>query len=212
MSYIIAGIGTEIGKTVISALICQGAREGAGYDYWKPVQAGDLENTDTHKVSEWVSREGFTAHAERYRLTEPMSPHAAAAIDGIKIGIEDFIRPEAVNLVTELAGGLMVPLSDRLTNIDLCEVLGDPIILTANFYLGSINHTLLSLELIRARGLSFAGIVFNGVPNIESRAVILSYVKMCGFEDPLIADVPHCETGPVNTRFIEQYAKLFHHL
>ena len=154
MSYIIAGIGTEIGKTVISALLCQGGRKGAGYDYWKPVQAGDLENTDTHKVSEWVSREGFAAHAERYRLTEPMSPHAAAAIDGVKIGMEDFTRPEGVNLVTELAGGLMVPLSDRLTNIDLCEVLGDPIILTANFYLGSINHTLLSLELIRARGLS----------------------------------------------------------
>jgi len=201
MSYIIAGIGTEIGKTVISALVCQ----ATGYDYWKPVQAGELDNTDSHKLQNWVSREGFTVHPERYRLTAPMSPHAAAEIDGVTITLDDLVKPQTDGLVTELAGGLMVPLSDKVMNIDLCARLGDPIILVANFYLGSINHTLLSLELIKARGLDLAGIVFNGTPNLESRAVILSYSQA-----PLIADIP--QATMIDREFIETHARLFHRL
>jgi len=203
MSVIIAAIGTEVGKTVTSAILCEALRA----DYWKPVQAGDLDYSDTDKVRNLVSHTPFITHPETHRLTAPMSPHAAADIDGLVIKAEDFKRPDTQGraLVTELAGGLMVPLSRDYLTIDLIADLGDPIILVINSYLGSINHSLLSLDLIKRRGINFAGIIFNGETNQQSREVILSYSQA-----PLIADIPHATT--LNKAFVKTHAdKLRHH-
>lgn len=190
MNLITAGIGTEVGKTVVSAILCQALKA----DYWKPVQAGDLDHTDSDKVKALVTYQSFVAHPETHRLTAPMSPHAAAERDGILIKAEDFKNPHEIisnnrNCVIELAGGLMVPLSESYMMVDLVEELNAPLILVANSYLGSINHTLLSLELIRQRKLNFLGLIFNGVTNLESRDVILKYSKA-----PFIADIPQANT------------------
>ena len=155
--FIVAGIGTDTGKTVISAILCEALKS----DYWKPVQAGDLNNTDSHKIEKWIS--SVRIHPEAHRLTEPMSPHAAAEIDGIIINEKDLKIPETSNdLIIELAGGLMVPLRDDFVSIDWVEKTNIPVILVANYYLGSINHTLLTLNLLKNRNVPVTGIIFNG--------------------------------------------------
>lgn len=208
MSVIVAGIGTEVGKTVISAILCQTLKA----DYWKPVQAGDLNHTDADKVKALVTQHPFTIHPETYRLTAPMSPHAAAELDGIMIQSGNFKPPnvdkpstESRRCIIELAGGLMVPLSQTYLMVDLIEDLNKPIILVANSYLGSINHTLLSLELIRQRKLDFLGLIFNGNTNFESREIILNYSNA-----PLIADIPQTQT--LTKDFVKTHAdKLQNH-
>jgi len=173
MNLIVAAIGTDIGKTVISAMLCQAFKA----DYWKPVQAGDLNNSDTDKVKALVSYAGFKTHRETHRLSAPMSPHAAAAIDGVTITQQGFQKPDTQGrgLITELAGGLMVPFSKDYLTIDLIADLGDPVVLVINSYLGSINHTLLSLELLKRRDIELAGVIFNGETNTDSREIILQY-------------------------------------
>lgn len=166
-NFIVAGIGTDTGKTVISAILCKALNA----DYWKPVQAGDLNNTDSHKIAKWVPETNI--HPEAYRLTEPMSPHAAAEIDQLTIDDANLSIPETNNtLIVELAGGLMVPLRDDFVNIDLVKKMDLPVILVANYYLGSINHTLLTLNLLKSHSIPVVGIIFNGDKNTSSFDVI----------------------------------------
>jgi dethiobiotin synthetase len=167
----ITGIGTEVGKTFISCVVC----EALEADYWKPVQAGDLDDLDSLWVRDFLSNDKTQFHSERYLLSEPMSPHAAARIDGIKIKLEDFVAPETENtLIIEGAGGLMVPLNDKGDMmVDLIPRIADAVILVSMNYLGSINHTLMSYELLRQRGVEMMGIIFNGDPNPETEEVIL---------------------------------------
>jgi dethiobiotin synthetase len=156
----ITGIGTDVGKTVISAILTEYLQA----DYWKPVQSGDLHNSDSMKVRALVSNAKSVFHPERYRLTNPLSPHASAAIDGIQISLDDFELPQTDNnLIVEGAGGLFVPINERDTVIDLIERLKIPVILVSRNYLGSINHTMLSIEALKARNIQIEGIVFNGV-------------------------------------------------
>lgn len=173
--YIIAGISTEIGKTLISSILT----ESFEADYWKPVQSGALDFTDTDTVKNLISNTKTVFHPEAYRLTKPMSPHAAAAIDGIDIQLANFILPQTTNnLIVELAGGLMVPLNDRETNLDLIKKLGLPIILVSQNYLGSINHTLLSVEVLKQHNLPIKGLIFNGKQNISSEEFILKFTGL----------------------------------
>jgi len=166
---IIAGIGTGVGKTVTAAIFAQ----HYAADYWKPVQAGELDSTDSHRVKA-LAPGVQTIHPEAYRLTAPMSPHAAAAIDGVSIDPERLQLPETSHfLVVELAGGLMVPLHTRLTNLDLVSQWRLPVVLVSSYYLGSINHTLLSVDAMVHRDIDIAGLVFNGETNPASRSVIL---------------------------------------
>ncbi len=177
-SYFITGIGTDVGKTIIAAIIT----EALEADYWKPVQAGDLENSDTHKVKNLISNSKSFFHNNSFSLNHPMSPHAAAKIDGVKITTEKIKRPKTANdLVIEGAGGLLVPLSEKELIIDIIQP-EDKIILVSRNYLGSINHTLLSLEALKTRGLKCFGIIFNGDKNEETEDVILkiSGVKLLG--------------------------------
>jgi dethiobiotin synthetase len=173
-TYIVAGIDTNAGKTVVSAILAERLQA----DYWKPVQAGDLDDTDTDKVRRWVSNPRTVCHPEAYRLRTPMSPHGAAALDGIRIEASGLALPATRNrLLIELAGGLMVPLRPDFLIIDWLEQLGLPVVLVSRYYLGSINHTLLSIDALRRRGIPLAGIIFNGEEVPTTREVVLAHAQ-----------------------------------
>ena len=165
----VTGIDTGIGKTVVSAILVEKLQA----DYWKPVQSGDLDQSDTIKVQSLVSNPISRFHPETYRLTQPLSPHKSAALDSISIELERFKVPQTSRpLIIEGAGGLMVPLNRSDLMIDLIAHLGAEVILVSKNYLGSINHTLLSLAILKARGLPVRGIIFNGAENPDSEAII----------------------------------------
>ncbi len=175
MNYFISGIGTNIGKTIVSAILT----EALEADYWKPVQAGDIENSDTNKVKKLVSNKKSVFHKEAYCLTQPMSPHAAAKMDGIEINLNEIQLPTTNNkLIIEGAGGLMVPINDKDLIIDLIKKLDAEVILVSQNYLGSINHTLLSIESLQTRNINIKGIIFNGDENAATEQFILSYTKV----------------------------------
>ena len=181
-TFFITGISTEVGKTVVSAIIT----EALEADYWKPVQAGDLNHSDTHKVQQWVSNQKTIFHPSAYALQTPMSPHAAAEIDGISISAKTIKRPKTKNnLVIEGAGGLLVPLNETETMLDLIQPL-DKVILVSKHYLGSINHTLLGIEALKNRGLNVFGIIFNGAETSTTEHIIasMSGVPILGRIDP----------------------------
>ncbi len=173
--FIVAGIGTEIGKTFISSVLVEALQA----DYWKPIQSGGLDFSDTDTVKSLVSVSNNTFFPEAYRLNEPLSPHAAAALDGITIELSKIQLPVTErNLIVELAGGLMVPLSDNDLVIDMVQQLNLPVILVSKNYLGSINHTLLSIEALRSRNIPVEGIIFNGISNASTEHFILNYTKL----------------------------------
>ncbi|CAN5271684.1 dethiobiotin synthase [soil metagenome] len=170
----ITGIGTGIGKTIVSAVLVEKLKA----DYWKPIQSGDLENSDTLKVKSLVGNTTSVFHPEAYRLTQPYSPHKSAALDGITIDPRKIIRPVTDNLlIIEGAGGLMVPLNDDFLMINLISQLNAQVILVSSNYLGSINHTLLSIEALRQHKIPVKGIVFNGKRDADSERFIMSYAK-----------------------------------
>lgn len=176
--WFVSGIDTEVGKTIASAVLVK----ALGASYWKPVQAGDLDNSDSIKVARLAGNP--TIFPEGYRLLTPMSPHAAASREGISIQPADFQLPETNDpLIVEGAGGLMVPINeDGFTMIDLIEQLKLPVILVSRHYLGSINHTLLSLETLKNKGIPVAGILWNGQENPETENIIerISGVQVLG--------------------------------
>jgi dethiobiotin synthetase len=175
----ITGIGTGIGKTFVSAVLTEKLQA----DYWKPVQSGDLETSDTVTVKSLVSNTKSIFHPETYRLTQPYSPHKSAAIDGVIIEKEKFVLPKTDNrLIIEGAGGLMVPLNKDFLIIDLIRQLNAQVILVSQNYLGSINHTLLTIAALKQYGISITGIIFNGERNANSEDYILEYsgVKLLG--------------------------------
>jgi len=175
MQFFITGIGTEIGKTVVSSILTEYLQA----DYWKPVQSGDLHWTDTMKVQSLISNEKSFFHPECHRLNAPLSPHASAALDGVQIQLSDFTLPQTSNhLIVEGAGGLMVPLNDQDLMLDLIHQLKIPVILVSRNYLGSINHTILSIEALKHRKIPIAGIVINGEPNPATESFIENYSQL----------------------------------
>tara|TARA_B100000780_G_scaffold245076_1_gene188961 strand:- start:3699 stop:4316 length:618 start_codon:yes stop_codon:yes gene_type:complete len=167
--YFITGIGTDVGKTIAASIIT----EALEADYWKPIQAGDLEASDTLKVKALVENESTVFHREAYRLNHPMSPHAAAERDGVEINLQGIKLPKTQNhLVVEGAGGLLVPLNRTETILDLISQLNCEVILVSRHYLGSINHTLMSVELLKNRHISIKGILFNGAENKDTESII----------------------------------------
>jgi dethiobiotin synthetase len=168
VKYFITAIGTDSGKTLASAIVC----EALHADYWKPVQAGLPRDTD--EVKKLVSNATTVFHPEAYLLKTPVSPHAAAKIDEIEISISGFRLPATKNtLIIEGAGGCMVPLNDQQLVIDLIPLFGAEAIVVSNHYLGSINHTLLTLDALQKRNIPLKGIIFNGEPNAETERIIL---------------------------------------
>ena len=165
----ITGIGTGIGKTIVSAVLVESIKA----DYWKPIQAGDLDHSDSHKIKSYISNDTTVIHENSYRLNTPASPHLAAKLDGITIDIKKIKEPDTKNsLVIEGAGGLFVPLNDMDCVIDLIRK-EYKVIVVSRHYLGSINHTLLTMEALQNRKIDVAGIVFSGDENKSSEEIIL---------------------------------------
>ena len=180
----ITGIGTDVGKTIASAVIVEHYQA----DYWKPIQSGDLHNSDTMKVQAMVSNSVSKFHAETYRLNQPFSPHKSAQLDGVIIELENFVLPQTNNqLIIEGAGGLMVPLNDQQYVVDLISKLNVEVVLVVKHYLGSINHTVLSLELLKQRNVKLHSIIYNGPADTYSEAIINKYCDR-------IIRIPHLES------------------
>lgn len=174
-SYFITGIGTGIGKTIASAVLT----EKLATDYWKPIQAGDLDQSDSLMVKSLLSNAISKIHPEQYRLNHPLSPHLSAKLDGITIDLNAFKIPQTNNsLIVEGAGGLLVPLNDQYLIIDLIKKLNLQVILISKHYLGSINHTLLTINTLKQNHIPIKGIIFNGDENVESEKYILNYSKI----------------------------------
>ncbi|MFV0531194.1 MAG: dethiobiotin synthase [Flavobacteriales bacterium] len=181
----LTGIGTDVGKTVVSAIITEALKA----DYWKPIQAGDLENTDTFKVQKLISNSVTKFHKERYLLKRSMSPHAAADLEGIKINLSSIKRPETKNnLVIEGAGGLKVPVNHQQTILNLIQPT-DKVVVVSKNYLGSINHTLMTLDVLRQNGIKPLGIVFNGDENKATQDIIVEISKV-----PIITRIDQYKT------------------
>lgn len=166
--FIVAGTDTDVGKTVVAA----GLARALGAAYWKPVQAGLAGETDSKTVARLTAGE-VAILPEAYRLATPCSPHESARINGVTITAKALTLPDHDGpLVIEGAGGLMVPLSPHLLAIDQFAQWNLPVVLVARTTLGTINHTLLSLEALRARKIACAGVIFSGQANAASEAAI----------------------------------------
>ncbi len=176
----ITGIGTDVGKTVIAAIVT----EALGAAYWKPVQAGFDQGTDTEWVAQRLSDPRMMP--EVYKLALPASPHLAARNEGIIISLDRIAKamPADRPLVVEGAGGLMVPLNEEEFVADLVEKLDARVLLVSRNYLGSINHSLMTAAVCKARGLDVTGWVFNGQPSGYENDI----VKWSGL--PLICSIP----------------------
>jgi dethiobiotin synthetase len=169
---VVTGTDTEIGKTVFAAALA-----GAlGAHYWKPVQAGVDEGpdggTDAGRVARLSGLPADRILPEAYRLATPCSPHLAAEIDGVTIDPDRLTPPALSPLVIEGAGGALVPLTRRLLYADLFARWGHPVVLVARTGLGTINHSLLSIEALRARRVSILGVAFVGENVEDSEATI----------------------------------------
>jgi dethiobiotin synthetase len=170
MRFVVTGTGTGAGKTVFSAALAGALRA----NYWKPVQSGLEGETDSQAVRRLSGLSQERIIPEAYRLALPASPHIAAAREGVRIDAERLTLPKSASpLVIEGAGGLMVPLSADLLQIDLFASWGLPVILCALTSLGTINHTLLSIEALARRSIKLHGVVFTGDRNAEVESTIL---------------------------------------
>ncbi len=199
--YVVTGIGTDVGKTVVSAIIAQALEA----DYWKPIQSGELENSDSHKIDR-LTNDNVHILSERYRLTEPLSPHASAAIDGVHLQLSELTLPETNrNLLVEGAGGLMVPINDTDLLIDAFKQWNLPVIIVSRHYVGSINHTILTIEALQNRGIAIKGLVFVGDENKATESFILNHTKV-----PFLMRVPL--VADVTTDFVQQQASILKEL
>lgn len=169
MKIFITGISTDVGKTITSAIIT----EALEADYWKPIQSGDLHNTDSMKVARLISNNRTAIHKSSYEFVTPASPHHAAKVENRTIVLSEIVEPKTDNiLVIEGAGGLFVPLNDNDVIADLIRDDYQVVVVVSN-YLGSINHTLLTIEALKSRNANIMGIVFSGETNQASEDIIL---------------------------------------
>ncbi len=193
----VTGISTDVGKTVAAAIITEALQA----DYWKPVQAGDLDDGDAHKVERLVSNSRTKIHPNSYGLQTPMSPHAAAEIDGTEIDLKKIKEPETKNhLVIEGAGGLLVPLNDQETVFDLLTK-DHKVVVVSRHYLGSINHSLLTIQYLEQKGFDVS-IIFSGDEHPSTEGIIL---KMTGADViGRIDDEPY-----IDEMVVKEYAQRF---
>lgn len=175
----VAGIGIDVGKTIVSAILTTLLKG----DYWKPIQCGNEENSDTTTVKRWLDTTRHTIHSPAYSLKAPLSPHHAARLENILIRLDSLILPQSTRpLIIEGVGGIFVPLTPKISSLDLFKSWDCQWVVVSKHYLGSINHTLLTLEVLKKLCLPILGIIFNGEPNPDSESAILeiSQVSVLG--------------------------------
>lgn len=184
--YFITGTDTMVGKTIISSILVT----GTSATYWKPVQSGLQPYSDSEFVRRSCELPDWRVLPEAYRLERPLSPHLSARLEGRRIDLDEIHLPIGVErLIVEGAGGLLVPVNEKHLMIDMIAMLGLPVLLVARSTLGTINHTALSVEALRAREIPVLGVVMNGTPNAENRFAIEHYAKV-----PVLAEVPPLES------------------
>lgn len=172
---IITGTDTDVGKTVVSAMLTL----ALGASYWKPVQCGVAGGVDTRAVQRMTGLPDERFIPERYILTEPLSPHRAAELDGVEIDVDSLELPDVRGpLLIEGAGGLMVPLTRQILQIDLFRRWRLPVILVARTGLGTLNHTLLSLEALANYGIPAHGVIFSGDENDDNMRTIAEFSQI----------------------------------
>lgn len=196
-TYFVTGISTDVGKTIASTILVEALKA----DYWKPIQAGELENCDTKKVKQLISNTKSVFHKNSYALKTPMSPHAAADIDGVSINLKDIKTPNTKNnLVIEGAGGLLVPLNNSSTILDIIKP-KYKVIVVSRHYLGSINHTLLTVKLLQDKGHDVS-IIYSGNKHKTTEDIIekMTKVNVIG----RINDEPYFDKN-----VISEYAEVF---
>jgi len=170
MNYFITAIGTDAGKTLVAAIITEALQA----DYWKPIQAGAPRDTET--VQSLISNAQSKFHPEAYLLKHAESPHSAAKKENISIDLKKIQLPQTSNsLVIEGAGGILVPINEHQFVIDLVPQINAQVILVSQLYLGSINHTLLTVAELKRRNINVKGIIFNGPENKPAQEIILNY-------------------------------------
>ncbi|MCU0599626.1 MAG: dethiobiotin synthase [Desulfobacterales bacterium] len=201
--FFVTGTDTGVGKTLVCAILIKGLAAA----YWKPVQSGVEETTDTEWLQAVTGLPKSHFMPESYRLTKPLSPHAAAEFDGIRICLDSLNLPQAnefPHLIVEGAGGVMAPINESKFMKDLIKHLNIPVLLVSRSTLGTINHTLLSLQCLRQAGLEVLGVVMNGPQNLINRRAIEFYgkVTVCAEIDIIPAITPHV--------LLESFAKYFH--
>ena len=196
-TYFVTGISTDVGKTIASAILV----EALEADYWKPIQAGDLDNSDTRKVQRLISNSKSVFHPNSYALRTPMSPHGAAKIDGITIDVKAINPPKTkTHVIIEGAGGLLVPLNNTDTIFDIIKP-DYKVIVVSRHYLGSINHTLLTLNTLLDKGFDVS-LIYSGDTHISTESII---EKMTGV--PVIGRI---EDEPYfDKNVIKEYADKF---
>lgn len=193
--FFVTGISTDVGKTIVSAIIAEALHSS----YWKPVQAGDLSNSDSIKVKSLTN--SVTVSPEKFLLSTPQSPHAAAKLDDIELPNSLELPNFDGDIIIEGAGGLLVPVNEKgITIADWAKEWGFPVIIVSRHYLGSINHTLLTIEVLRNRNIAIFGIVFVGDENKETESIIAAT------QIPIIARIPLVEN--ISKDFVLAQAKL----
>ena len=193
----VTGIGTGVGKTIASAVLT----EALNADYWKPIQCGNLDSSDTKIVQSLLSNSVSQIHPETYRFKTASSPHYAAKAEGLEIELAKCIAPVTPrHLVIEGAGGLLVPLNRKECIADLICALQAPVVLVCRNYLGSINHALLSIELLKQKSIPLLGLIFSGSNFLDNEEIIQHFgqTKILGRID---------EATTINKEFIQQQAK-----
>ena len=167
MRIFVTSIDTNVGKTVCSSILCS----GLGYDYWKPVQCGDLDFSDSMKVKSYSPSTNI--HPESFQLKAPMSPHEAAKLENMDILLNDFKLPKSEEIIIEGAGGVMVPLNYKGKMIvELASMFEAKVIIIFKNYLGSINHTILTIDKVKSVGLDVLGLLVVGDEVISSERII----------------------------------------
>lgn len=196
MDFFITAIGTDSGKTLVSAIFC----EAFNTNYWKPIQSGRPKDSDT--IASLIENPNERISPEAYFLKTPVSPHQAAEMDKIKIDLDAIKRPSSsIPITIEGAGGLLVPIGPKIYISDLIKKLNSQVILVSNYYLGSINHTLLSIEYCKSHNIPIAGIVLNGKKNEYSKRAILE-----ASDAPLLLEIEQEEITDKGT--VAKYAKI----
>jgi dethiobiotin synthetase len=203
MRLIVAGIGTDIGKTVVSAILVK----MLGADYWKPIGCGPKEQSDSNVIKSIIDNQGITIHPSAYHFAAPLSPHHAGALEDPPIQANrELIRipDQERSIVIEMVGGIMVPLNNNETTLDLFLEWNLPLVIVSKNYLGSINHTLLTIDCLKQRKANILGIVFNGSENSYSESFILNYTQL-----PMIGRVQEEEeiTPTVINRYSQEWAE-----
>lgn len=185
--FIISGTDTGIGKTLISAMLMS----VLDATYWKPIQAGLDEETDTEFVQRLSEADYSRIIPEQYRLETPMSPHGAADIDGVSISLNDFELPDfdSKHLIVEGAGGLFVPINWEDTILDLFARFKLPVLLVARSSLGTLNHTLLSIEALRKRNIDVFAVILSGDKHQSNKDTIAHFGNIPVFEVPSLEKV-----------------------